>query len=185
VQKRILGSIGGSEIYNGEVYFQHTRVKAGAKPADKVRLTYTSGGKTTQDLLVDGDVVKLHQPGTHQLFVTSLEKQAGKRPEYGFIGSPYVSVPNLRNKYDVSYVGDEAIASSQTAVLKLVPKTTSEVKWMNLWVDRSSYLPIQYQVHQANGDVSTTTLGHVENNIKIDAVHFKLTWPSDTTIINQ
>jgi outer membrane lipoprotein-sorting protein len=184
-QKRVMGSIGGSEVYKGEFYFEHAAAKGGAPPKDRLRLKYLRDKTVTQDLLVDGDKIIFHQPLTNQALITSPEKQAGKRPDFGFIGSPYVSVPKLRSQYDVSYIKDEDVNSSRTSVLRLVPKIKSDVTEIDLWVDLKSYLPTQYQVHQANGDISTYTLSDVDTKRAIPGGTFVLHLPDGTVITRQ
>jgi len=179
-QERHFGSIGGSEKYDGEIFFRQV-----GPNADKVRLRYFATGEVSKDLWVNGDRVVFFQPKINQAIETSLQRQAGKKSEFGFIASPYVSVPQLKAKYNVAYVKEDAVAGVQASVLELTPKTASDVTKIVLWVDRRSWLPVQYQVTQRNGDVSTYTLTNMEANGKLPNDTFQVSLPRGVTTIKQ
>jgi outer membrane lipoprotein-sorting protein len=179
-QETRFGSIGGFEKYDGEIWFKHVGLHH-----DQMRMKYFSGKDVTTDLWVNGDNIVFYQPRIKQAIKTTRGKQAGKKSEYGVIATPYVSVPDLKTQYNVVYVKDEAVGSNRTAVLELTPKAKSDVTKVVLWVDRSSWLPVQYQVTRTNTDVLTYTLSNTKRDEKIEAKVFEANLPAGIKVIEQ
>ena len=180
-QEKRFGGIGGSEKYNGDLLFKHT-----SPSMDRLRVRYYTGSEVTNDLSVIGDDVVFYQPRIKQAIVTKRSKQANKKPEYGFIASPYVSVPQLKAQYNITYLRDESLASGKAAVLDLTPKDLggSQVKKVVIWVDRNVWLPMQYQVTEKNADVTTYSINNMTTP-KIADKEFKIDLPKGTKLINQ
>lgn len=178
-EDRRFGSIGGGEQYDGQIYFKH-----GAK-GDMVRLKSLKGQTVTEDLWVNGNNAVFYQPQANQAFITTTDKQANEHPEYGFIANPYVSVPKMKAQYDISYLKDEPLPTApSTAVLVMIPKQKSAVTKLIVWVDRTSWLPVQYQTSQSNGDVLTYTLSNTTVGKPIPDKIFKPDLPHGTNIIH-
>jgi outer membrane lipoprotein-sorting protein len=173
-------TIGGSEVYRGVIYFKHA-----GRNNDKVRITYRSGSQVTQDVAIVGQSITLYQPAIKQVIKTSLQSQAARDPEFSFVSTPYQSVPELKRRYDITYGGDEKVGSTATCVLDLVPKTTSSVQRLRLWVSQTDWLPIRYRVFENTGDVTTFTLTDVKINSSMPDSRFSIDWPRGTTVIRK
>lgn len=170
--------IGGKEVYAGRILFSHA-----AKNTDRVRINYTI--PQGQIVAVLGNDIFLYQPAINQVIITSRQAQASKNQEFSFIATPYKSVPELKSQYNIVYVGDEQIESNSTAKLELTPKAKSSVQKLTLWVNQSSWLPIQYQVVEKNNNITTFVLSNMKLNGGLSAGAFKVTWPAGTKVVHQ
>jgi outer membrane lipoprotein-sorting protein len=169
--------IGGKEVYSGKIYFQHA-----GKDRDRLRIDYTV--PEGQVVGVNGDKITLYQKSINQVILTTRKAQASKSQEFSFIATPYKSVPELKNQYNIVYVGDERVGSASAAKLELTPKGPSSAKKLTLWVDQSSWLPVTYQVIEINNNVTTFTLSNLRNaNIPSD--RFNVSWPAGTKVVRQ
>jgi outer membrane lipoprotein-sorting protein len=175
-QEKKLAQIGGREIYEGELYF-----KKGS--GDKLRINYTK--PSGQIVSVIGDKITLFQPAINQAIITSRQSQASKNQEFGFLFTPYSSIPQLKSTYNIEYLREEDIGGTGSSVISMTPKAKSAASKITLWISHSSWLPIRYQVIQKNGDIATFTLSNMSVNPIISDGVFKITFRSDTKIIEQ
>lgn len=167
-------SIGGSEKYNGEIFFKHV-----GKNNDKVRINYfVPDGQT---VWVDSSTITLYQKKINQVIITSRKAAASKGGEFAFVATPYTSVPDLKRQYDIVYLGDE----QGMAKLELTPKGKSSVKKLTMWVDQTMWLPTKYQVIETNNNETTFTLGGVKQNGVISDGTFKPDYPGDAKKVNK
>jgi outer membrane lipoprotein-sorting protein len=183
VQVKHFGDIGTDQRNAGSLYFRHD-----APNKDKIRITYRSGNRVKQDLLIDGDKIMLYQPEVNQVIITSRAKQAERNPEFDFLAAPYGSVSGLKSRYNTTYQGDEnnsKLGPVGSAVIQLTPTGPSSYKSVTFWVDQSSWFPVQYQVTERNGDINTLTLSDIKKNGDVPAGAFKLDLPKNTKRIEQ
>ena len=164
--------IGGKEVYSGRIFFLHD------KRCDKIRINYDR--PQGQVVAVLCDEIDLYQPGINQMIVTSRRAQAAKNQEFSFVATPYKSIPELKNQYNIAYLGDEQGA----AKLDLTPKTKSSVQKLTLWVDQTSWLPTRYQVVENSNVATTFTLSNLKKNQKL-SVDFKVKVAPGTKIVRQ
>jgi len=169
--------IGGKEVYSGRIFFLHD------KKCDRVRIEYDI--PQGQVVAVDCNQITLYQPRIYQVILTTRQSQASKNQEFSFIATPYKSVPELKSQYNIVYVGDEQAAGASSSKLELTPKARSSVQKLTLWVNQSSWLPIQYQVVEKNNNVTTFVLSNMNLNGNIPASAFKVTWPQGTKVVRQ
>jgi outer membrane lipoprotein-sorting protein len=173
VQETIQVELGGTSTSRAFIFFKHEGKD------DKVRITYEK--PKGQVVWVNGDDIVLYQGEINQAVKTTRSKQATKNPEISFVGSPYKSIPQLKSKYNVVYLGDE----NGFAKLELTPKASSSMKKEILWVDQTIWLPVKGQVHAVNGDITTITLSEMKPNSSISDNMFKPTFKSGTKVIQQ
>jgi len=168
-------SIGGKpEQYSGEIFFKHA-----GKNNDKVRINYfVPKGQT---IWIAGDQIILYQASIKQAIFTSRRSAASKGDEFAFVATPYASVPELKRQYNIVYSGEE----QSMAKLDLTPKGKSSVKQLTLWVDQSSWLPMKYQIVEANSNQTTFILSGVKKNIVISDGMFKANLPGDTKKVDK
>lgn len=170
--------VGGKEIYRGEIFLKH------AGPGnDKVRINYTSPSR--QSVSVVGDEIVLYQPNINQAIITSRKAQAAKNQEFSFVGTPYNSVPELKNRYNITHKGQEQVAGASTEVLELTPKGASAAQKLTMWVDQSTWFPIKYQVIEKSGNISTFSLSEIRKNTAIGDGQFKIKFADGTKVIRQ
>jgi len=169
--------IGGKEVYSGRIFFLHD------KKCDKVRINYEN--PQGQAVAVVCNQIILYQPRINQVILTTRQAQASKNQEFSFIATPYKSVPELKNQYNIVYIGDEQLESNSTAKLELAPKAKSSVQKLTLWVSQSSWLPIRYQVVENNNNLTTFTLSNMKLNGGLSPETFKVSWPSGTKVVRQ
>lgn len=177
-QEKRDAQIGGREVYIGRILFMHV-----GKNSDKLRIDYTL--PAGQVVAVDGNNITLYQPAIKQVTQTTRSAQASNNQEFSFIATPYKSVPELKNQYNIVHVGDEQVGSDSTAKLELTPKGASSAKKLTLWINQSSWLPVKYQVVETNNNVTTFTLTGMKINGGLKGDRFKVTWPSDTKVVRR
>ncbi|MFY9574566.1 MAG: outer membrane lipoprotein carrier protein LolA [Blastocatellia bacterium] len=170
--------IGGKEVYSGKIFFQHS-----GKDRDKLRINYSI--PEGQVVAVVGDKITLYQPAIKQVILTTRQAQASQNQEFSFIATPYKSVPELKNQYNIVYAGDEQVGSSSTAKLELTPKGASSAKKLTLWVDQSAWLPIKYQVIEKNNNVTTFSLSNLKQSGGASDGTFNVSWPKDTKVVRR
>lgn len=173
--------IGGKDEYKGDLIYLH-EPRSKDKDKDKLRIRYyDERGVADQDLLTDGDSVSLYQPKILHVTKTSKSRQAKESPEFDFLATPYSSIPTLKQRYNISYKGDE----SGWAMIQLKPRSSgSSIVEFTIWVDRSQWLPVQYRVLETNGDVTTFTLSNLRRNAKeLPADAFKQSLAKGTKVI--
>ncbi len=171
-QKKSFASIGGSEVYRGDLLFKHVGQN------DKVRINYSNGSQIS----VDPKEVWLYQPGAGQAIVTSRTSLSSQSDEYAFFSTPYkLSTAEIKARYDISYAGEE----NGKAILALKPKVKSAVQSMKWWVDQTLWLPTRIEMVEGNGDRSMFTLTGVAVNERISDDAFKLNLPAGTKIVRK
>ena len=166
--------VGGSERYNGEIFFKHA-----GRNNDKVRINYSA--PKGQRVWVVGDKISLYQEATGTAYESSRKAQASKNGEYAFVATPYTSVPDLKRQYNIVHVGDEG----GLAKLELTPRAKSSLQKLTLWVDQANWLPTRYQVVESNSNVTTFTLSNLKTNGAISEGLFKIEYPPGTKIVKR
>jgi outer membrane lipoprotein-sorting protein len=173
--EKLYAQIGGREVYTGDIYFKHA-----GKNLDKLKIKYH---RTGQEVLVSGNEIMLYQPSIKQAYKTTRQRQAARNQEFALLMTPYSSVQQLKQIYDITYLRDEKLDQAQTSVLELVPKSASSLQKILLWVDRSSWLPIRYQVVEKSKDVTTFTLKDIKLGVQLPDEVFRINLPKDAKII--
>jgi outer membrane lipoprotein-sorting protein len=89
----------------------------------------------------------------------------------------------IRSAYDVYYVGQENISGDiPTWHLKLVPKTKTNFKFYEIWVDGNG-MPLMGKMTASNDDTDTILISKLEKNVKLNAAIFKINYPKGTTVV--
>lgn len=156
--------------------------KAGAPGSERVLLQYTE--PSVQTVSVIGDKVMMYRPDLKQVVETTRKAGAGKNKSLNFLGLGYgEAAAQLRDKYDVTFLGDEALNGLATSMIQLDPKDKSEgVQGIIVWVDQKTWLPIQYYV-QEKGSRTTITLSAMKPNLDIKDDRFVINYPRDTQVV--
>jgi outer membrane lipoprotein-sorting protein len=156
--------------------------KAGAPGTERVLLQYTE--PSVQTVSVIGEKVMMYRPDLKQVVMTTRKAGAGKNKSLNFLGLGYgEAAAQLREKYDVTFLGDDKVNGLQTSMIQLDPKDKSEgVQGIIVWVDQSTWLPVQYYV-QEKGARTTITLTAMKPNLDIKDDRFVISYPKDTQVV--
>jgi len=91
---------------------------------------------------------------------------------------------DLRKSYEINLVGEEDIDHRKTLLLELIPKSEEirkQITKIQMWVDESSWLPIQQKFFEASGgDYFLVKYSNMMKNLKINDAKFKQDWPKET-----
>ncbi|HEU4391063.1 MAG TPA: outer membrane lipoprotein-sorting protein [Blastocatellia bacterium] len=162
--------LGGDEADSG--WFKIQRV---GQKRDLVRIKYNSG----TEVLLDESWGYLYQPTIHQVTKRSRSSLSGGSSELTFLETPYRSMADLKAHYDITHRGEESVASRETSVIELTPKKGTPGPKLVVWVDRSSWLPIQYEMIERSSK-RTFTLTDMKINLDLGKDVFKLNPPAGT-----
>jgi outer membrane lipoprotein-sorting protein len=159
--------LGGTETYNGEVFFRHA-----GKNADQVRIDYTK--PAGRIVVVNGQQIFLYEKSTNQCFITNRNSLASKNQEFSFFATPYsLSTAEMKARYKIAYLKEEG----GTEVLELTPTGESSVRKMKWWVDKGTWLPIKSEMTEKNSEVTTFTLTGTRVNDKSFGAKFEKPCP--------
>src|SRR5262249_10623420 len=92
---------------------------------------------------------------------------------------------SLKESYNITVQGEDTIDGKKVVMLELVPKTDEVKKQLSkiqLWLDESTWLPIQQQFYETGSGASfTIQYKNIARNVKIPDSQFKAHWPRGTT----
>lgn len=146
-----------------------------------VRIDWT---KPVQETLavVNGQYV-LYRPRLKQAITGDAKNAKGNGKANGALAFMNMSKDQLKANYSIKYLGQENVTGGvPTWHLELTPKTASNFKTAELWVDGNG-MPIQAKVIETNNDWTTILLSSFEKNAKVDRSQFEVKLPKDTKII--
>ena len=132
-----------------------------------------------RDLLVRGTQVEIYKPRIAMVEEYDVSKSKDKL-EQALLSGFGVSGKFLRERYDVTLKGEEAVDGAQTVKLELVPKDVGmrdSIARIELWVSQKTWQPVQQRLHQPNGDHRTYLYSNVEINPSLKDSDFKLDIP--------
>jgi outer membrane lipoprotein-sorting protein len=94
-----------------------------------------------------------------------------------------MSKDDIKANYDVEYLGQESISGGiPTWHLKLTPKTKTNFKFAELWVDGNG-MPLQGKITQPNDNTDLVLLTNLQKNVSIKAAIFKVSLPKGTEVV--
>lgn len=147
-----------------------------------VRINWTKPVEE-QLAVVNGEYV-LYRPRLKQAIVGKVDKAQGNAKTNGALAFMSMSKAQLNANYEVIYIGEEKVGSAvSTWHLKLTPKTASQYKQADIWIDGNG-MPIQATVTEKNNDSTTILLSGIEKNKSIPSNVFAISPPKGTKIIN-
>lgn len=167
-----------TDIQKGTVYYR----RAG-KEIEMMAEIKEPGAKFV--LYKDGKL-QIYQPKIEQVMVFSAGSNRGEMESYlvlGFGGSGQ----DLKNTYDVTYLGEESIANIATAKLQLVPKSEKVRNYFSkafLWIDLSRGISVQQQFMQGQGDYRLAKYSAVRAPAKIGNDVFQLKTTKKTQFVS-
>jgi outer membrane lipoprotein-sorting protein len=152
---------------------------------DKMRLELTKPDPRT--ILRNGDNLYVYTPGLKRVEEYDLGKNRALVDQFLLLG---FGTPGkeLERGYLLTLLGEEKIDSQKAVLLELTPKSDKvrdQVAKIHLWLDESSWLPVQQKFFEAGTqDYFTVRYSNVVRNPKIHEGRFKPHWPKGTQKIH-
>lgn len=146
----------------------------------KMRIELTKPDPKT--ILRTGDSLFIYTPKIKRVEEYNLGKHRAILDQYMRLGFGTKS-QDLRKSYDINLSGEEEIDHRKTLLLELTPKSEEirkQITKIQMWVDESSWLPIQQKFFEAGGgDYFLVKYANMIKNLKISDSKFKQDWPRD------
>jgi outer membrane lipoprotein-sorting protein len=146
----------------------------------KMRLDITKPDPKT--ILRTGDSLFIYTPKINRVEEYNLGKHRDILDQYMRLGFGTKS-QDLRRSYDINFSEQEEIDGRKTFVLDLTPKSPevrNQITKIQMWVDESSWLPIQQKFFEAGGgDYFLAKYSKMMKNLKIPDSKFKPDWPKN------
>ena len=133
-------------------------------------------------ILRTGDSLFIYTPKIKRVEEYNLGKHRDILDQYMRLGFG-TKGQDLRKSYDINLTGEEEVDHRKTLLLELTPKSDEvrkQITKIQMWVDESSWLPIQQKFFEAGGgDYFLVKYSNMMKNLKISDSKFKQDWPKD------
>lgn len=166
-----------SEVSKGNV----TYLPEKGKRKMYVRLDWTN--PSVENLTVVNGEYHLYKKSINQVYTGKVSKAKDKAQVNGPLSFLSMSKKQLNANYKAQFIGVEKVGGTTDAShIKLTPKTASNYKQVDLWVDADG-MPIQATVLEKSDDSTTILLYDIRKNINIDYDIFTLRLPKGVKVI--
>jgi outer membrane lipoprotein-sorting protein len=149
---------------------------------ERMRIEFSRPDKRT--ILRSGDSLFLYNPKINQVAEYNLGKNRALVDQYVLLGFGTRS-ENVRKSYLVAYNGEQDLDGKKVVVLELTPKSDevrSQISKVQMWVDESSWLPIQQKFFEAgSADYLIFHYTDMKKNLKIEESRFRQDWPKNVS----
>ena len=149
---------------------------------DKMRIELTQPDPRT--ILRDGDNFYIYNPKIHRVEEYNLGKKKSVVDQFLLLGFG-TSGSSLKETYAITVRSEETLDNRKVLLLELLPKTEDVLKQLSkiqLWLDESTWLPIQQQFFETgSGDYFIIRFRNMNRNVRIQDSEFKPHWPHGTT----
>jgi len=169
-QTKVTVVVNDTSVETGKLF--HKR----SKNSSKTKLEYDKPELKT--LLIDKGKVWIYEPRINRLQEFDLGNDHSQA-EF-FITGVGQSGANLSKSYDVKLLNEEPINGIKTSVLELKPKSekvSSMFSKIQLWIDRTRWVPIQTRLTETSGDYFTIQFDNIQLNPHLSDKIFKLNVP--------
>jgi len=150
----------------------------------KMRIELTQPDPRT--ILRDGDSFYIYNPKIHRVEEYNLGKKKSVVDQFLLLGFG-TSGSSLKETYEIALRTEETLDNRKVLLIELLPKTDEVRKQLSkiqLWLDESSWLPIQQQFFEmGSGDYFVIRYRNMNRNVHIPDSVFKPHWPHGTTKI--
>ena len=134
------------------------------------------------DLLVaDGEFFWVFYPSSDPRQVFQFEIEA--RPGGMDFHREFLEAP--AGKYEMEYLGEEAISGQGTHVISLKPIQPSGFQKATIWLDSRRALILKAQIGMEDGSVRTVTLSQIQLNPPSDPERFSFVPPAGAQVIRR
>lgn len=136
-----------------------------------------------QVFVCDGQKISMYFAKERQMMVTPAKDYLESDITYAF----FTGQGDIQRDFVVAGPDEEDITeSAETYQLKLTPKTGhAQIEFINLWVDRSSFLLKRLKVTDKFGTVTDLVFSKVVTNQEAPATLFQFTPPEGTEIVDK
>jgi outer membrane lipoprotein-sorting protein len=147
----------------------------------KVRIDFQSPDPRT--IIRNGDNLYIYTPKINRVEEYNIGKNRAVADQYLALGFGR-RADDLRKNFTISLVGEEDLDGHKAALIELVPhveEMKKQVSKIQMWVDESSWMPVQQKFFEAGSDdyvISRYT--KVMKNLKLGDGKFKPDWPKGT-----
>jgi outer membrane lipoprotein-sorting protein len=141
-------------------------------------------GKAAKTVALDESEVVIYNPKINSAQGYKIGAKRDMVEQFLLLGFGATST-DLKQSYDVSWVGAETVAGQQTGHLKLVPKVPDASRQMSgaeLWIAASSGLPVQQKILISNGDYWVVKYSDIKVNPQVSDDVFRLKLPKGVKI---
>jgi outer membrane lipoprotein-sorting protein len=150
----------------------------------KMRIDLTNPDPKT--ILRTGDSLFIYTPKINRVEEYNLGKNRSIVDQYMRLGFG-TKAQDLQKSYDINLLREDEIDHHKTVLLELTPKSEDvrkQITKIQMWVDQSSWLPIQQKFLEAGGgDYFLVKYSNMMKNLKIPDPKFKPDWPKNATRI--
>jgi outer membrane lipoprotein-sorting protein len=137
-------------------------------------------------ILRTGDSLYIYTPGLKRVEEYNLAQHRALVDQYLLLGFG-TSGHELQKSYLVTLLGEPMLGDKKTAELELTPKSQdarSQISKIQIWLDESSWLPVQQQFNEAgSGDYFVILYTKMVRNPQISDSQFKPHWPKGTQTV--
>lgn len=145
-----------------------------------IRIDWTK--PVEEQMAVIGDNYRLYRPRLNQVYEGKTSSAKNNAKVGGALSFMSMSKAELKNNYDLTYLGEENADGVPTVHLKLVPKTASSYTESHIWVDGNG-MPIMAKVVEKNKDSTTIVLSGIQKNVSIKGSDFNIVPPKGAKVI--
>jgi outer membrane lipoprotein-sorting protein len=130
-------------------------------------------------VVVDGATFWYYLPSNdpRQAFRAPAERAGGQDFHREFLDDP-------RNKYAVTYEGEEQVEGASTHRIRLVPRARASYRAAVLWLEEGTSLLRQIRVEEENGNRRTVTLSRIQFDVAPPTGFFLFTPPAGVTTLD-
>jgi outer membrane lipoprotein-sorting protein len=166
--------VNDKDVSSGKFYY----IRRGKEPRVKLEISKPM----PQSLLIDKGKLQLYTPNLKQVQEASISGHQDKVEVFMALGFGQSS-QDLKNNFDVSLAGEEAVDGKKTSILELTPKNRAMFKSVRMWMDQEKWVAVQLKTTENTGDYMTFKYSNVKMNTNIPESVFDLKMPKDVHVI--
>jgi outer membrane lipoprotein-sorting protein len=149
-----------------------------------VRMLIDFVGKNAKTVSLDDATVSVYYPKSNveQIFDIGPKKQVVQ--QFLLLGFGATST-ELKQSYDVTWVGAETIDGQQTGHIKLIPKSQEALRQMTsaeLWISDTNGLPLQQKIVLPSGDYWLVNYSKIQLNSSLSSEALKIKLPKGVKV---
>jgi outer membrane lipoprotein-sorting protein len=167
-------------------------VEAGAEKTNETGTAFVSmdgklrielSGDDPKTILCTPTDLFVHSPSKMVYEQFKLQQHPERLEQYALLGfAPSGSA--LKKDFLITLIEESSLEGSKVALLELTPTQDdlrAAVSKIQLWIDQSTYLPIQQRMFHGSADTHlTVSYRDVSRDDKLDQAKFKPDWPKGT-----
>jgi outer membrane lipoprotein-sorting protein len=160
-------------------------IKARREKTHETRMLIDLTSPDAKTALVDATSVSVYYPKIKTVQVYDIGARRGLVEKFLLLGFG-ASSGELKEQYDITWVGMEKLGAENTWHLQLIPKSTDvlqRLKKAELWISETNGLPAQQKfVTSSTGDFMLVTYTNVRLNPPLGDSALKLNYPKGVTV---